>query len=58
MEIGTALFIVVAATAVFLFAIVFLLRRFKKANAGKYAPAIKGKGFDVRRPPKGERPPK
>ena len=56
MEIGTGLFIVAAATVVFLIAVVFLLRRFKKVNAGKFVPASGGKGFEVRRPPKAGRP--
>ena len=52
MEAGIAVLIVVAATVIFVGAVVYFLRRFKKANAGKYAPGTEGKGLEVRRLPK------
>ncbi|WP_342022990.1 hypothetical protein AAE021_14300 [Arthrobacter citreus] len=53
MEPETALFIVVTATVVFLVAVPLLLLRFKKTDAEKYPPTTSGKGFEVRRAPKG-----
>ncbi|MDK1361543.1 hypothetical protein QNO00_14885 [Arthrobacter sp. zg-Y1219] len=50
MEPGMLLLIVIAATTIFVLAVVFLLRRFKKINAEKYPPATEGRKFEIRPP--------
>ena len=52
MEPGTGLIVVIVATVVFVLVVLFLLRRFKEVNAGKYPPPTEGKNFEIRRSPR------